>query len=104
MEEKVKLNDGSEVTIQCIPIGGRKAFKLGKEVLNINEIKSGKDGEFSAKCEMNSAVDVCWNYIVADCPQKEKICAEDMQRIYEKYAKKEMDFVVKKNLENFKTQ
>lgn len=102
-KELVKLNDGSEVEIMCKRLGGRRAFQLGSQVLKITSIKSSKgQEEFSADCEMNSAVDICWNHIIVDCPQKDDVCAEDMQRIFEKYAKDQIDFVVKKNLENFK--
>lgn len=103
MKEKVKLTDGSEVEIDCKYLTGRKAFQLGPQILKITEIKGKKgDEDFSAGCEMNSAVDLCWEYIVVECPQRNKVCVEDMQRIYDKYAKKDIDFVLKKNLENFK--
>lgn len=107
MEEKVKLNDGSEIDIKCKFLGGRRAFRLGPEVLKIKELKQTAELDAegkplsSAVCEMNSAVDICWPFIVVESPQWEKVCVEDMQRIFEKYAKKDIDYVVKKNLENF---
>lgn len=101
MKEKVKLNNGEEVEIHCKQLGGRRAFQLGPQVLKITELKKSNEKELAAGCVMNSAVDICWEYIVSDCPQKEDVCAEDMQRVYEKYAKKDIDFVVKKNLESF---
>ncbi len=100
-KEKVKLNSGEEAEIECKHIMGRKAFQLGPKILVIKGISQGKDGEMSAKCDMNSAVDICWDVIVAPCPQKDDVTSEDMQRIFEKYAKKDIDFVIKKNLENF---
>lgn len=104
VKEKVKLNDGTESEIDCKFLTGRRAFQLGPEVLKITELKGTKgDEDYSAGCEMNSAVDLCWNHIVVECPQRDHVCVEDMQRIYEKYAKKDIDFVLKKNLENFKS-
>ncbi len=103
MKEKVKLTDGSEAEIDCKFLTGRKAFQLGPQVLKITGLKGKKgDEDFAADCEMNSAVDICWDYIVVECPQRNHVDVEDMQRIYEKYAKKDIDFVLKKNLENFK--
>lgn len=104
MKEKVKLNNGDEVEIDCKHIQGRRAFQLGPAILKIKGIKQDKDGSFSATCDMNSAVDVCWDYITAESPQSKEVCAEDMQRIFEKYAQKDIDFVIKKNLENFGTK
>lgn len=101
MKEKVKLNNGEEAEIDCRQILGRRAFQLGPEILKIKGIKTDKDGAFSASCDMNSAVDVCWDHIVAESPQSKNVCVEDMQRIFEKYAQKDIDFVIKKNLENF---
>ena len=104
MKEKVKLSDGKEVEIDCKFLTGRKAFQLGPKIMEINEIKGKKgDKDFSAGVKMNSAVDLCWEYIVVDSPQRNHICVEDMQMIYEKYAKKDIDFILKKNLENFKS-
>lgn len=102
--EKVKLINGSEVEINCKHLTGRRAFQIGPQVLKITGLKGekGSDG-FSADCEMNSAVDLCWEYIVVESPQRDEVCVEDMQKIYDKYAKKDIDFVLKKNLENFKT-
>lgn len=102
-KEKVKLDDGSEVEIDCKHITGRRAFQLGPEILKIKTIKQSKDGSFEAGCEMNSAVDICWPDIVAPSPQTESVSVEDMQRIYEKYAQTSIDFVVKKNMENLGT-
>jgi hypothetical protein len=102
-KEKVKLNDGTEVEIDCKHITGRKAFQLGPEILKIHSIKQAKDGSFEAGCTMNSAVDICWPEIVAQSPQSENVTVEDMQKIYEKYAQKDIDFVVKKNMENLGT-
>ena len=103
VKEKVKLYDGSDFEIDCKLLTGRKAFQLGPEILKITGIK-GKKGEddFSADCEMNSSVDIVWDEIVVECPQRDQVCIEDMQKIYDKYAKKSIDFVIKKNLENFK--
>lgn len=102
-KEKVKLTDGSEAEINCTFLTGRRAFQLGPQVLKITGLKGTKGvDDFSADCEMNSAVDICWDYIVPECPQRDHVCVVDMQRIYEKYAKKDIDFVLKKNLENFK--
>lgn len=104
-KEMVKLNDGSEAEINCKHITGRRAFQLGPEILKIKELKSsgkGEDADMSVVCTMNSAVDLCWNHIVSECPQRDQVGLEDMQRIYEKYAKNDIDFVLKKNLENFK--
>ena len=99
-KETVKLNNGSEVEINCKHITGRRAFQLGPQILKITSIRKGNDEEFAADCQMNSSVDICWNYIVSECPQRDDVCLEDMQKIYEKYAKKDIDFVLKKNLEN----
>ena len=101
MKEKVKLNNGSEVEITCKNLTGRKAFQLGPKILDIKELKTGKGDDMSAACDMNSAVDICWDYIVPECPQRDDVCVKDMQMIYDKYAKKDIDFVLKKNLENF---
>ena len=99
-EETVKLNDGSEVQIKCKLLGGRKAYRLAPKILIINGIETSGKSE-TVKCDLNSAVDICWDDIVATCPQRDDVCMEDMQRIYEKYAKKEIEFVIKKNLEIF---
>ena len=103
VKETVKLNNGDEVEIDCKRICGRKAFKLGPKILVIKGVKEGKDKTFEATCDMNSAVDICWDEIVAKSPQSEDVCSEDMQMIFEKYAQKDIDFVLKKNLENFGT-
>ena len=42
-KEKVKLNDGSEVEILCKHIQGRRAFKIGPQILEIKQlINSGQ--------------------------------------------------------------
>lgn len=98
--EKVKLIDDSEVEMMCKHLTGRRAFQIGPQVLKITGLKASKgEDDFSANCEVNSAVDLCWEYIVVENPNRDKVCVEDMQKIYEKYAKKDIDFVVKKNLQ-----
>lgn len=110
MEETVKLNNGSEIQLNCKYLGGRRAFQLGPQILKIKELKQSSERDandkpvMSAACEMNSAVDICWPHIIVECPQSEDVCVEDMQRIYEKYAKTSIDYVLKKNLENFQSQ
>ena len=100
-KEKVTLCDVKEAEIDCRKIYGRKAFKLAPQILKITELKKGKDEEVSAACEMNSAEDICWDEIVAECPHRDQVTAKCMHDIYSRYAKEEIDFALKKNLESF---
>lgn len=100
-EETVHKNNGEEFTLLCKHITGRRAFQVASKIFQINEVKTNKNGDTIAGCNFESAVDVCWDYIVEDSPQKNDVCAEDMQMIYDKYAKKDVEFAIKKNLENF---
>jgi len=98
-KETVKLNDGKEVEIQCKRLSGRRAFKLSGKILNITELKgTEKDPVFRGEMNISQAPDICWDYIVVECPQRDHVCVEDMHRIYDKYAKSEIEAAMKPTL------
>ncbi len=100
MEEDVKLNDGSEVKIRCKHLGGRKAFQLSSKILNINEFSGTQENPvFKGEFNLQRAPEICWDSIVSECPQRDEVCPEDMTRIYNKYAKDSIEFVLKQVLD-----
>lgn len=98
-KEKVNLNDGSECEIICKRLGGRRAFQLSSKILNINEFAGDKDNPiFRGEMNITQAPEICWDHIVTECPQRDDVCVKDMQRIYDKYAKDDIDTAMKPTL------
>ncbi len=103
MQEVVKLNSGEEVEINVRNLNTRKAFQLidgcvkvesmtmtTKETVDPNTGKTIKVDvpEFSLSPD-SKIVMLIWEAFdkcVADFPQKEDVCPEDVQKIYQKYA------------------
>jgi hypothetical protein len=104
MKETVKNNEGKDVVISCKHITGRKAWQLAPQIMDFTGLKQEKDGSFAVDLKMGGEVDIVWDFIVAESPEKDNVCAEDMQLMYESYAKKSIDFVIKKKLENLSIQ
>jgi len=98
-KEVVKMNDGSEVEIMCKRLGGRKAFQLSSKILNINEFRgTQKEPVFKGEMNITQAPDICWDSIVSECPHRDNICVEDMHRIYEQYAKADIEAAMQPTL------
>lgn len=98
-KEKVKLNDGSECEITCKRLGGRRAFQLSSKILNINEFQGTQENPiFKGEMNITQAPEICWDHIVSECPHRDQVCVEDMQRIYDKYGKADIEAAMKPTL------
>lgn len=100
MKETVKLNDGSEFEIHCKRLGGRRAFQLSSKILKINEFAGTEEAPvFRGEMNITQAPEICWDYIVEDCPQKDDVSVESMLAVYEKYAKADIEAALKPTLD-----
>jgi hypothetical protein len=90
MEETVKYNDGTEVTVEIYSLGFRKATQIGRKHLPINDLTFGKDDTMNIKGDIDlfgMALSCLETVIGIDL---DKITAEEGNRIYKKYFEKDV--------------